>query len=122
MKWVVIIVHVLILSAFYLIGDWIQRTFDLFIPGSIIGMLLLFLVLLTKKLPVSFIDRGSTFLLRQLPILFLPVTVGAIQFLNVFIGKGFLLIMITIISTILVLVTVGLLGQSLVRRKERRSA
>lgn len=120
MKWLILVVHILILSVFYLVGVWIQQTFNLFIPGSIIGMFLLFLALLTRILPVRFIEQGSAFILRHMPLLFIPVTVGILQFLDVFAGKGIMLILITLLSTMMVLITAGLLGQSLVNRKGDR--
>ncbi|WP_332633817.1 CidA/LrgA family protein [Halalkalibacter flavus] len=113
-----IMVHIAILTCFYLIGASIQRQFGLAIPGSIIGMLLLFLVLITKILPVRYIEEGSSFILRHMPLLFLPVTVGILQFLDVFAGRGFLLILITLISTMMVMVISGLVGQNLVKKKE----
>lgn len=118
MKWIIIIIHILVLSIFYMIGEWIQETFHLFIPGSIIGMLLLFTLLVTKVLPVRFIEQGTHFILQHMPILFLPVTVGTIQFLDLFAGKGILLIVIALMSTIMVFLTSGWMAQILANRKE----
>jgi holin-like protein len=118
MKIIQIIFQIVILTCFYLAGITIQHYFSLSIPGSMIGMLLLFLALVTKMIPVRFIETGSAFLLKHLPLLFLPVTVGILQFLGLFAGKGILLILITLISTIMVMVFSGLIGQRLVRRKE----
>lgn len=109
--------HVLLLTVFYIIGRSIQQAFDLFIPGSIIGMLLLFSLLSTKILPVRFIEQGSAFMLRHMPLLFLPVTVGILQFLDVFAGKGVFIIVIALISTVIVLVIVGLASQVLLMKK-----
>ncbi|KHF39681.1 CidA/LrgA family protein [Halalkalibacter okhensis] len=113
-----IMIHIAILTVFYFIGSWIQQKLGLAIPGSIIGMLLLFLALLTKMLPVRYIEEGSSFILRHMPLLFLPVTVGILQFLDVFSGRGFLLILITLISTMMVMAVSGLIGQNLVKKKE----
>ncbi|TWI56912.1 CidA/LrgA family protein [Halalkalibacter nanhaiisediminis] len=118
MKWIIIIIHILVLSIFYMIGEWIQETFHLFIPGSIIGMLLLFTLLVTKVLPVRFIEQGTHLILQHMPILFLPVTVGTIQFLDLFAGKGILLIVIALMSTIMVFLTSGWMAQILANRKE----
>lgn len=114
-----IIIHILILYGFYSIGVWIQRTFDLFIPGSIIGMLLLFTLLATKIVQPKWIEQGTLLLLRHMPLLFLPVTVGILNFLDVFSGRGFLLIVIALVSTLIVMVTSGLTSQLLAVRRER---
>ncbi|MET3505920.1 CidA/LrgA family protein [Halalkalibacter oceani] len=109
--------HIVLLTVFYIIGCSIQQAFDLFIPGSIIGMLLLFTLLSTKIVPVRFIEEGSAFMLRHMPLLFLPVTVGILQFLDVFAGKGVFLIVIALISTVMVLVIVGLTSQVFLMKK-----
>ncbi|MFC0562029.1 CidA/LrgA family protein [Halalkalibacter alkalisediminis] len=118
MKVILIVLHLFILSIFYLIGVGIQNWLGLPIPGSIIGMLLLFFALMTKVLPVRFIEEGSTFILKHMPLLFLPVTVGILQFLDLFAGDGILLIFITLISTIIVMIVSGWIGQNLVNRSE----
>ncbi|EKN62879.1 CidA/LrgA family protein [Schinkia azotoformans] len=94
-----------ILYVFYYIGLWIQQTFKLLMPGSIIGMLLLFCLLMTKKFKVTWIDKGASFLLSHLPLLFIPVTVGIIDYFELFKGRGFLSVIVVIISTILVMIT-----------------
>ncbi|WP_227936545.1 CidA/LrgA family protein [Alkalihalobacillus deserti] len=118
MKIVLIVSQFFILSTFYMAGLGIQKWLALPIPGSIIGMLLLFFALTTNVLPVRLIDMGSTFILKHMPLLFLPVTVGILQFLDLFSGNGILLIFITLISTIMVMVVSGLIGQKLVKRSE----
>lgn len=118
MKMILVGSHIIILTIFYMIGLGIQKWFSLPIPGSIIGMLLLLLALTTKMLPVRFIETGSMFILKHLPLLFLPVTVGILQFLDLFSGDGILLIFITLISTIMVMVASGFLGQTLIKRSE----
>ena len=39
MQFIRIAVHIGILYMFYAIGTWIQHTFGLFIPGSVLGMI-----------------------------------------------------------------------------------
>lgn len=111
--------HIAVLIIFYLIGSWIQTIFNLFIPGSIIGMLLLFVTLLTKKVNVNWVDEGANFFIRHLALLFIPVTVGIIQYLDLFTGKSFFLIPIALCSTLLVMVCSGKVSQYLVRKKEQ---
>ncbi|KGX89653.1 CidA/LrgA family protein [Pontibacillus marinus] len=111
--------HIAVLILFYLIGSWIQELFHLFIPGSIIGMLLLFVTLLTKKVNVNWVNEGADLLIRHLALLFVPVTVGIIQYLELFAGKSFFLIPIALCSTLLVMVCSGMVSQYIVRQKER---
>lgn len=105
-----IIYQIGILYVFYYIGLWIQHTFHLLMPGSIIGMLLLFCLLMTNKFKATWIDKGAGFLLSHLPLLFIPVTVGVIDFLDLFKGRGFFSVIVVILSTILVMVTSSLVS------------
>ena len=100
-----IVFQIGILYVFYYTGLWIQHTFHLLMPGSIIGMLLLFCLLMTKKFKAAWIDKGASFLLSHLPLLFIPVTVGIIDFFDLFKGRGFFSVIVVIVSTILVMVT-----------------
>jgi holin-like protein len=116
---VIIIFQVVILYGVYQMGVWIQKALNLFIPGSIIGMLLLLGLLFLKIIPISVIEEGASYMLRHLPFFFLPVTVGVIEYFGLFKGKGFLLIIITIFSTIIVMVTAGVTSQYLAVKGEK---
>ncbi|MDC3418189.1 CidA/LrgA family protein [Aquibacillus salsiterrae] len=109
--------HITLLYCFYLIGVWIQTTFNLFIPGSIIGMLLFFLLLATNVLKDSWIETGTKTLLNHMPLLFVPVTVGIINYLGFFSGKGLLLVFIVILSTAIVMISAGWLALLLLKGK-----
>jgi holin-like protein len=121
MKFLIIFLQVLILYGIFLLGEFLQRFFDLPLPGSIIGLLVLWLALLLKIFPLKWIESGSYFLLSYLPLYFIPATVGVMEYGHVFLGKGFLLIPITIISTFLTLWLSGVTSQYIAKRKERVS-
>ncbi|WP_017726520.1 CidA/LrgA family protein [Halalkalibacterium ligniniphilum] len=113
--------HICILYGFYRMGAWIQETFALFIPGSIIGLFLLLLLFITKIMPVEFVEQGTQVLLKYMPMLFLPVIVGVMQYPQIFLGKELLLIVITLFSTIMVMAVSGLLTQWMAVKKEQKS-
>lgn len=112
-----IISQIGILYLFYFAGLWIQTTFHLLMPGSIIGMLLLFCLLLTNKCKPAWVDKGASFLLSHLPLLFIPVTVGIIDFLDLFKGRGFYSIVVVVASSILVMAVSAFVSQWIVERK-----
>lgn len=115
---IIIPIQIAMLYGIYLIGKGIQNLFDLFIPGSVIGMILLFILLSFKVVPEWILQRGITFMIRHLPFFFIPATVGIISYAYVFKGKGILLIGIGLLSTALVMALAGLVTQWLVRRRE----
>lgn len=114
-----IIYQIAILFGVYYIGNWIQDILGLFIPGSVIGLLLMFILLSTGILHPKFIQYGSSYMVKHLVLFFIPTTVGVLNFYQLFMGKGILLIVITIISSLLVMISSGYTSQFLARGKEQ---
>ncbi|MBS4202425.1 CidA/LrgA family holin-like protein [Bacillus sp. FJAT-49732] len=112
-----IILQIGLLYLIFLIGSWIQKSLNLFIPGSIIGMFLLFVMLMTGIFKQGWIEKGSILLIKYLPLLFLPVTVGIISFPELLNIKGIQLIFVILISTALVMISTGMLSQRLLRKR-----
>lgn len=119
MRLIRIAVHIGILYIFYALGVWIQETLHLFIPGSVIGMILFLALLLSGKYNPRWTEEGASFLIRHLPLLFLPITVGLMDYLDLFKGSGLWIVFVVIVSTVLVMVTSGKTTDWLARRRER---
>ncbi len=115
-KIIKIILQISLLFLFYYIGETIQELFSLFIPGSIIGMLLFFALLTTKFFQVEWVSDGIDLLMKDMPIFFVPVTVGVIQYLDFFVGKGSLMIPIVMLSTFLVIYTASVITSLLLKK------
>lgn len=105
-----IIIQIGILYILYRIGEWISETFHLFLPGSVIGMILLIFLLFTRVMKLEWVDDGAGFMVKHLPFFFIPSTLGIMQYYGIFAGKGFLLIIIVLVSTIMVMAVSGLIG------------
>lgn len=118
-NFIFVVLQVALLYGLYRIGLFIQQLFDLFIPGSIIGMLLFFMLLMVSPRFESFVQKGASFILANLPIFFTPATVGIMVYFDLFKGKGILLIMITIISTLIVLIGSAYTTRFVLRVKEK---
>ncbi len=111
MKFIMIFIQLLVLYGFYIAGEWLRALFDLPLPGSIIGFLLLFTALLLKIYPLHWIESGAQFLLAFLSLYFIPATVGVIQYGELFSGKGLWLIVIAGFSTLLTMGVSATLSQ-----------
>jgi len=99
-----------------LLGEAIRIGTGISIPSTVIGMILLFIALLSKLIKLEQIDMISKFLLDHLAFLFVPAGVGLISSLDL-IGKAWLPILaIVLISTILVIGITGWTVQLLKRR------
>ena len=106
------------LYLFYLVGTWIQHTLHLFVPGSIIGMFLLFLLLMTGLVKRHWLESGAELLLDYFPLLFHPAVIGVMNYLAFFQGEGLWTVAIIFISTVIVMCSSGWTAQWIARRKE----
>ncbi|WP_010278233.1 CidA/LrgA family protein [Paenibacillus senegalensis] len=116
MKFIHLALQVGILVAFFYIGEGFRLALHLPVPGSIIGMLLLWALLMLKWIPVHWIAPGATFVQRFMPFIFIPATVGVMQFGATFAGKGMLLVACIIVSTLITMAVSGATSQSLAKR------
>ncbi len=122
MKLLVTLVQIILLFLVYEVGVLIQEYFGLFIPGSVIGLILMFLLLTTDLLKVNWVEEGAKWMNKHLVLFFIPATVGIMNHYELFAGKGIFLIVIVLFSTILVMATAGLVSQWLVRKGDGGNA
>lgn len=108
-----------IIILFYLIGEFIVSVTGIIIPGSIIGLVILWLALYFKILNVKYIQNGASFMLTFLTLFFIPSTVAVINYPELLTLSGGLFVLAVIISTIFALVVTGKISK-LIERKERK--
>ena len=110
------VVQVGILFVFYLLGDFIVTLFHLEFPGSIVGLVLLWVCLYFNWIDVRFVADGANLLIAFLTLFFIPTTVGVVQYPELLTKSGFLLIVAVFISSIFAFVFTGKLSQILEKR------
>ncbi|WP_099157455.1 CidA/LrgA family protein [Virgibacillus ndiopensis] len=92
--------QLLIIFGFLILGYSTATIFHLPLPGSVVGMLLLFVSLITGIMKLEWIEKVSSFQLKHLTLLFIPPIAG------LFISSGFIeilkwnILIILIISSI----------------------
>lgn len=117
MKGIRIVLQIGVLYLFTLIGTWIVDWTHLPLPGSIIGLLLLLIGLLTGIVPESFVKDGAGFLISILTLLFIPATVGIMNYPELLSGYGILLVVILAISTLFTLTLTGKIAMRMEARQ-----
>lgn len=120
LRFLTLIVQIAILFIVYYIGTWIQQLLQLSIPGSVMGFILMFILLVTGIFPLRWIEQGASFMIKHLVLFFIPATVGILNYYTLFKGKGLLLFIITIVSTLLVMIISGLVSQKIAFARERK--
>ena len=88
-------------------GNALSLLLPITIPGSILGMLTLFALLATQILPVDWVKPGCHLLIRYMALLFVPISVGIINYTDVLSAQFGPIVVSVVISTFLVLTIVG---------------
>lgn len=92
------------------------------IPGTILGIIVVFLLLKFNILKLSWIELGANWLLAHILLFFIPAAVGIMEFKNMIYTHGVSLVVIIILSTALVMACSGIIAQRLAHIKERKSS
>lgn len=119
-KTLVIVLQICILYVFSYIGNVIQNFFHLIIPGSIIGLLLLFICLCMKIVPVKWIETGAGFVLSVLVLFFIPTTVDIMNYPSLLSFHGALFVLAVLFSTSISIAITGMAGQFFEKKAQKR--
>lgn len=109
-----------IIIVFYIVGQAIVNFTGIIIPGSIIGLVLLWLALFFKILNVKYIQKGASFLLAFLTLFFIPSTVAVINYPELLTVSGGLLIIAVIVSTLISLAVSGKVSQFIEKKEQQK--
>lgn len=86
------------------LGTFLSNYFKLILPGSLTGLLLLFLILLFRVVKLEQVEGAANLLLDNMMVLFIPLNVGLVTILPK-LKQEWLAIMISLLaSTIIVMV------------------
>ena len=115
--------QLVIILSIWVIGEYISSFIQgiILIPGSIVGMLLLFLLLQFKVLDLSSIENVSGFFLDNMAIFFIPAGVSLIKSLDLISDNVFVLLITIFISTIIVMYVTGKLVDIMINKKSKEN-
>ena len=97
---------------FYIIGEiisYIIRTLfpDLIIPGSLLGMVVLFILLTANIIKFNWINKVSDFFLKNMAFFFVPSIVSLLAYFEIITPVLWKLFLILFISFIITFLAVG---------------
>lgn len=100
-------------------GGWlvVGGRFRLPLPAGLLAMLTVLALLLARVLPLAAVQRGATFLLRYIGILFVPVCIGAVRQLPMLRAHGWAFAGLIVAGALVGQAVAGLLAQALCRRQ-----
>jgi holin-like protein len=95
------------------IGNLLSSLLPIVIPGSIIGLLLLFFLLVFQLIPSQWVEGGCKLFMRYMTLLFIPAGMGIMDNYSLLLNNFLPIIIGCLISTVLILLLVGYLTQYL---------
>ncbi|MBP9624248.1 MAG: CidA/LrgA family protein, partial [Veillonella sp.] len=118
----IIIGQIILLSLFAVAGGYLKDWLDLPLPGTLVGMILLFALLMTGVVKLEWFEQGAAVLIGELLLFFIPSAIGIIQYTSLFGSTGAMLlgVIVTSIVTLLVSVVIITLSVMKLRRKGYR--
>ncbi|AUH00326.1 hypothetical protein CWC46_11230 [Prodigiosinella confusarubida] len=100
-----------------LAGNAISALLPLTIPGSIIGMLILFALLASQILPANWVKPGCHLFIRYMALLFVPIGVGVMNYYSLLVSQFGPIIVSCLVSTLIIMVVVGYSTQIMQRER-----
>ncbi|MCA0936004.1 CidA/LrgA family protein [Vibrio alginolyticus] len=99
------------------IGVTIQKFTDVSVPGSVIGMLILFFTMVIGIVKVDWVKPGATLFIRYMILLFVPVSVGLMQHFDLLFANALPILASAVGGTLIVLVSLAWLLDYLLKEK-----
>ena len=90
-----------VLFLIYFVGAWCAQWINFPIPGSVIGMLIIFLMLQFRLIRLDWVQPGAQWLLTYLGLFYVPYGVGIINSGDLLAGWGWqitILVAVTVLS------------------------
>lgn len=102
------------------IGTEVQKLLHIPLAGSIVGLMLFFLLLQFKIVPESWINLGADFLLKTMVFFFIPSVVGIMDVASNITMNYILFFIVIIIGTCLVALSSGYIAEKMLEKSNTR--
>ena len=101
-------------------GEIMKYFIPLPIPGSIYGLILMFVLLLAKVIKVEHVKETGEFLIEIMPLMFIPAGVGLLTAWGILKPVCVPIILITVITTVVVMIVTGRVTQAVIRMDRKK--
>jgi holin-like protein len=105
--------------AILLIGNGLSLWLSLPLPGSILGMLLLFVSLLFGIFKLDWVEQAAQWFIRHFTFLLIPSIVGVLHYIGIFQSQGLKLAAILVTSSLVVFLVTAHTAEYYENKKRR---
>ena len=102
-------------------AQWIERALPFPFPASVIGLMLLLALLLTRVIRPEHLREETEFLLNNLPFFFVPAAVGILEYTDLILNNAAAFLTVCVGSLILTFGATAWAVTLTVRAMERRA-
>ena len=99
------------------LGEVLKMFIPLPIPASVYGLVLMLLCLVTGILKTSQVKEAAFFLIKIMPVMFIPAAAGLIDSWKVLQPLLLPILVITVVITIFVMVVTGKIAQMIAQKR-----
>jgi len=109
--------HILL---FYFLGEMLSLVLGGLLPGSVLGMVLLFLALYFKIVKPMNVKDAATIITKNMAVFFIPAAVGIMVYVELFSKSLMIIASAIVVSTVLTLITVALVQENFEKRRNKK--
>lgn len=108
----------LIIMIFLILGKTVSSYLPIPFPGSIIGLILLFIALSLSLVKVEWIMLSGSIILKYMALLFIPIGVGLLNYFDLIISHWQVIICSLLFTTLFIMFVVGHFYQHINKKEE----
>ncbi|GAD79504.1 CidA/LrgA family protein [Vibrio ezurae] len=97
-----------LIAASLALGNWLQDYFTLSVPGSVLGLLILFVGLVSGIIKPHWVQPSASLLIKYMILLFIPISTGLMIHYQILIDNALAIIISTVLGTLFVLCLLSL--------------
>lgn len=101
-----------------IIGNLLSTLLPFSVPGSIIGMLILFVLLALQIVPAHWAQPGCSILLKNMTLLFVPIGIGIMNYYSQLSEQLVPILVACFISTLVIMVVVAFSSNYIHRERQ----
>lgn len=98
-------------------GEVLKHFIPLSIPASIYGLVLMLILLSSGVLKLEMVEDAADFLIKIMPLMFIPAVVGLIESYSEIAGMVLKLSALTVVTTVVVMAVCGRVVQFVIKHK-----
>ena len=114
-----ILIKIFFIFFFYSLGECVARLTGDYVPGSVIGMVLLFVALQTKLIKDEQVDAPAKALTDNMGLFFIPAGVGLMAQMDVVLANWWVILVAVAVSSVLVIASVAYIQDQMERRRSK---